>query len=112
MLCIKLVNMQNFKLLTFLLLAIWHHENIPSRREQVIKIRYLPDETEENFLKNYFLSLKTSFLAQNFTILFISLVFKWNKKFVCLIVPDVSFQKQLQQPPWWIDFAKMLPKCA
>ena len=61
--------------------------------------------------KDYFLCLKTSFLAQNYTILFISLVFKWNKKFICLIVRDVSFQKQLQQPPWWIDFAKILPKC-
>ena len=49
--------------------------------------------------KNHFLCLKTSFLAQIYTPLCISMALKRNKKFVCSIFRDVSFQKQLQQPP-------------
>ena len=42
----------------------------------------------------------------------ISMVLKQNKKeFVCSFFGDVSLQKQLQQPLWLIDFAKILPSC-
>ena len=54
---------------------------------------------------------ETSFLALIYTSLCIFMVLKQNKNFVCSIFQDVSIQKQLQQPPWWIDFAKILPKC-
>ena len=49
--------------------------------------------------KNHFLCLKTSFLAQSYTPLCISIVFKQKQKFIGSIFRDVSFQKQLQQPP-------------
>ena len=42
----------------------------------------------------------------------ISMVLKQNKKeVVCSFFGDVSLQKQLQQPPWLMDFAKILPSC-
>ena len=35
----------------------------------------------------------------------------WSRQcFICSIFQDVSFKKQLQQPPWSIDFPKILPK--
>ena len=67
-----LVNMQNFKLLGFLLLEILHHKNSPSRMEQVIAIRYLSSKTPE----------KSLFMPENIfpgTLFCISMVLKRNK---------------------------------
>ena len=70
---------------------------------------FLPPGIEQNSKKSLF-CLKTSFLSQNST----PFVFPWfsskTKKFICSIFRDVSFQKQLQQPPWLTDFAEILPK--
>ena len=49
--------------------------------------------------KNQFLCLKRSFLAQMYTPLCISMVLKGNKRILCSIFRDFSFQKQLCQPP-------------
>ena len=92
-----LVNMQNLKLLTVILLEIWRHKNFQkgtSHRDSI----FTP-WNRAKLKKNHFLYLKTSFLAQNYTPLCISIVFKQNKNFICSIFREVSFQKQLQQPP-------------
>ena len=79
--------MQKFKELAFLLSEILCHKVAPLQfdiyRLELTTIR-----------KNRILCLIISFLALNYIPLCISLVFK----------------KQLQQPPWRIDFPKILPK--
>ena len=50
------------------------------------------------------------FPGTNLYPLCISMFLKQNKYFVFSIFRDVSFKKQMQQLPWWIDFAKILPK--
>ena len=106
-----LVNMENFKLMAFLLLEIWCHKNFLSKMERVITIRYLPLGFKKNSTKITFYAWKH--LSWNKFIL--PSAFLWfsseTRIFICLIFQDVSFQKQLQQPPWWIDFTKILPKC-
>ena len=94
-----LVNMQNFKLLAFLLLEIWPHKNFVSRREQVIRIRYLLPRIEQNSKKSLFMPKKYLFWHRA---IFPS-AFPWfsskTKKFICSIFRDVSVQKRLQHPP-------------
>ena len=56
-----LVNMQNFKLMTFLLLEIWRHKNFLSIIERVIAIRYLPSGFMQNSTKITFYAWKHFF---------------------------------------------------
>ena len=107
---IILVNMENFKLLAFLLLEIWRHNNFLSRVKPVIAIRYLSPGIEQNLRKITFYTWKH--LSWHKFIPSSAFLWFWSetKKFVCSIFRDISFQKQIQQP-WWIDFAKILPKC-
>ena len=83
MLPMILVNMQNFKLLAFLLLEILYQKNSPSRMEHL---------SWHPFLHFYGFEVK-------------------QNKLVFSIFWDVSFQQQLKQLQWWIDFAKILLKC-
>ena len=77
-----LVNMQNFKLLAFLPCRDITSQKCPfqngtSHRESIFTPRI-----EQNSKKNRFLSQKTSFLAQIYTPLCISMVLRQNKKFL------------------------------
>ena len=53
-----LVNMHNFKLMAFLLLEIWRHQNFLSKMERVIAIRYLPPGFKQNSTKITFYAWK------------------------------------------------------
>ena len=107
--CRKLVNVQNFKLFAFLLLEIWRHKKILSRRELVIAIRFCPPN-QAKFEKNHCLCLKTSFSTQHYDPLHFP-GFQVKQKIHMFNFRNRSFHKQLQQPLWWIDFVKILPKC-
>ena len=97
-----LVNMQNLKLLFILLLEIWRHKKSFPEWNESLRFDIYPLESSKTREKNIFPG--TNFHA-----------FPWfwskTKKFVCLIFRDVSFKKKTAATPWWIDFAKILPKC-
>ena len=61
MVWIILVNMQNFKLIAFLLLEIWCHKNFLSIMERVIAIRYLRPGVKQNSTKITFYAWKHIF---------------------------------------------------
>ena len=95
-----LVNMQNFKLMAFLLLEIWRHKNFLSKMERVIVIRYLPPGFKQNSTKITFYAWKHLFWHKVIPPSVFPLFSSKNKNFIGSIFRDVSFQKQLQQPPW------------
>ena len=94
-----LVNMQNVKLMAFLLLEIWRHKNFLSKMERVIAIRYLLPGFKQNSTKITFNAWKH--LSWNKFIPPSAFPWFWSetRNFVCSIFQDVSFQKQLQQLP-------------
>ena len=94
-----LVNMQNFKLMAFLLLEIWRHKNFLSKMERVIVIRYLPPGFKQNSRKITFYAWKHLFWHKVIPPSVFPLFSSKNKNFIGSIFRDVSFQKQLQQPP-------------
>ena len=61
--------------------------------------------------KNHFLCLKTPFLAQSYTPLCISIVFKQKQKFHRFNFSRRLISKTTAATPWRIDFAKILPVC-
>ena len=67
--------------------------------ERVTVIRYLPPGFKRKLDKNHFLCLKTPFLAQIYAPSAFPLFSSKNKNFIGSIFRDVSFQKQLEQPP-------------
>ena len=95
-----LVTMQNFKLMAFLLLEIWRHKNFLSKMERVIVIRYLPPGFKQNSTKITFYAWKHLFWHKVIPPSVFPLFSSKNKNFIGSIFRDVSFQKQLQQPPW------------
>ena len=95
-----LVNMQNFKVMAFLLLEIWRHKNFLSKMERVIVIRYLPPGFKQNSTKITFYAWKHLFWHKVIPPSVFPLFSSKNKNFIGSIFRDVSFQKQLQQPPW------------
>ena len=101
-----LVNMQNFKLLAFLLLEIWRHKNFLSRMKWVITIRYLPLGIEQNSRKTTFYAWKH--LSWHKFITSSEFPWFWNKtkKLYVQVFESPQFKNN-----WWIDFAKILPKC-
>ena len=109
--CIKLVNTQNFKPFWPFCFQRYDVTKILSRRERVIAIRYLPPGIKQNSKKITFYAWKHLFRPK----IIPPSAFPWfsseTKKFICSIFWKVSFQKQLKQLPWWIDFVKILPKC-
>ena len=66
--------------------------------EQVIAIRYLPPGFQQNSTKITFM-LENTCSAQSYTPSAFPLFSSKNKNFIGSIFRDVSFQKQLQQPP-------------
>ena len=77
-----LVNMQNFKLMAFLLLEIWRHKNFLSIMERVIVIRYLLPGLKQNSTKITFYAWKHLFWHKVIPPpLCISIVFKQKQKF-------------------------------
>ena len=104
------VNMQNFKLMAFLLLEIWHQNNFLSKMKRVITIRYLPPGFKQNSTKTTFVP-ENIFPGINLYLLCISMVLKRNKKLHMLNFSRRLISKTTAATPWWIDFAKILPQC-
>ena len=106
-----LVNMQNFKLLSILLLEIWRHKNFLWNK------CYRDSKSSKTWEKSL-LCLKTSFLSIIYTSLCIYMVLKQNKKFHTvfnysrrLISKTTAANPPPPPPSWWIDFIRILPKC-
>ena len=106
-----LVNTQKFSVIGFSTFRHLTSLNFLSRRERVIAMRYLPPGIEQNSKKNHFLCLKTSFLAQSYNPLYISMVLKQNKKIHMFNFLRRLISKTTAATPWWVDYAKILPKC-
>ena len=65
----------------------------PFQGERVIANRYLPPGTEQNSKEDHLFMPENIFSGPNLYPLFISLVSKPNKKFVCSIFQHIIFQK-------------------
>ena len=73
-------------------------QKFPFQNGRVIAIRYLPPGNEQTREKSHFMP-KNIFPGTNLYPLCISMALK-QKYFVFSIFRDVSFKKQMQQPPW------------
>ena len=103
------VNMQNFKLFAFLLLEIRRNKNFLQNGTSHA-IRYLSPGIEQNSEKSLFMP-GNIFPGKNLYPLYISMVLKQSKKIVCSTFRDISFQKQLQQPPGKLILLKFCQMC-
>ena len=103
-----LVNMRIFKLLAFLLLEIWKIYKI-SFPEWNESSRFDIYPLESNKIREKLLFMPENvFPGTNLYSLLHTMVLKRNKNFHMFnVLRRLISKKQLQQPPWWIDFAKL-----
>ena len=110
-----IVNIQNFQLLAFLLLEILRHKVTALRKGTNHRDSLINPWNRPNFVKNHFLSLKTSFLPLNYTPLAFSSFSSKTKNPHDRNSRRLILKTTAATPPpspWWMDSPEVLTKCA
>ena len=106
-----LVNTQKFSVIGFSTFRHLTSQKFPFQKGTSHRYAIFTPWNRGKLEKNHFLCLKTSFLAQSYNPLYISMVFKQNKKIHMFNFLRRLISKTTAATPWRMDYAKILPKC-